>query len=152
MSYISVSPATAAAPLMSSSSSMGALGNVALEAKKAKLKAVALAKAKATLKIKAQAAGRKDAALTPEVPFAPPLLAAPAELSPAETTAIVTEAYKRGWMSVKPLPPDVSPPDLPTGGPEGDVDLPAPPSSVPLIVAGAVAVAVIAFLLTRKKG
>jgi hypothetical protein len=155
MSYISVVP-SAAPSALTSSSSMGALGNVALEAKRAKEKAIAFAKVKARVEMEAQARGKKDA--TSGAEFAPKLLtkvgidAQNAGVLPSEVAALTESAYKFGWMSVKPLPPGVSPPDLPTGGPGGDIDLPSPPSSVPLIVAGAVAVAVIAFLLMRKKG
>ena len=112
------------------------------KAAEAKAAAIATARARARVDIAAKAKAWKEK------------VAADARAGRFDLPADPFDAnlYKLAWIATgTPLPQGVSPPELPSGGPSGAVDLPAPPSSTPLVVAGAVAVAVVAFLLMRKK-
>jgi hypothetical protein len=153
MNYISAAPSMGAFDVFTYAKELEktkAAEAKAAEAKAADAKAKAIAAARDKAKTEMEAA-----AVANRVKVAADVKAGRYDptLPNQKRDAFTENLYKQYWLATgTPLPQGVSPPTLPSGGPSGDVDLPAPPSSVPLVVAGAVAVAVVAFLLMRKKG
>lgn len=152
MSYLSVVPSAPSAP------SIGAFDPIAqaiADAKKAQEAAAAKAAADAKAKALADARAKARTELAAIAKARAAKVAADVKAGKFDPPADAFEVnlYKQAWLATgTPLPAGVSPPDLPTGGPGGDVNLPSPPSNVPMIAAGVAALAVVAFLLMRKKG